>query len=174
MPIIDMLLLAIIFTAGFAVVSVWLSMLYFKVTRGADELTIPFKARGFVKYLPIVTMLLTFVWSFLLHTEISRDLLKGMAWFSVGLLILQVMLVLMTLLSVDCRQRARESVEGRVVHYLLIATVISASFAWKAFAWFLRLAASTRSARYNGGSPYGYHGYESYEDKSRRINGGPY
>jgi|GEM_PF-5175344 len=172
MEIMLMFTAAIIYVSSFAIISFWMWKLYSKVTSGADENTVPYKARRLAKTMPLIGVCLTFVWSFLIGTEISREILKFMAFLSIGILLFQLTLVLMTLFSVHCRENAKKTIEGRLVAVLISTIVLITPYLAKASLWFVRLAASTKSSHDIPPEPYGYHGYESYEEKHRRIHGG--
>lgn len=82
--------------------------------------------------------------------------------------------ILAVYLNTRTRRRVKATTEAQIFRYLMAAAlfVVTALMATALFC--VRSAANSRSGRYSSGDPWGYHGYESYEEKTRRINGGPY
>lgn len=82
--------------------------------------------------------------------------------------------ILAVYLNTSTRKQVKATTEAQIFRYLIAATLYVVTALMATVLFCVRAAANSRSGRHTSGDPWGYHGYESYEDKARRINGGPY
>lgn len=159
-------------TGVIGLVSLWLATLYFRVTRPAEQHTVPFRARGIAKLLPVLIVMFTLVWSMFIGSEISRKVIYAFALLSLLGVITQILLILMTLFSEKCRLQLLGTVEGKLVGYVLLALAAIAKLVLPIFSFILGAAAAARTSDdAEKRSPYGYHGYLTDDEAVKRANG---
>lgn len=169
--------------AGFAYQS---ARFYLHVTDGMSSHTLPAKLRKPVSFSRkvFVTAVLAFLVVFSLHFlevfpfAVFDWALTLMVFTALPTFLVLVVAPLVSLFSDRARERAAASTEAKVSRFLLIALFVAAKFAWKAFAYIVKLSANSRSGGnyHDGGnrSPYSYHGYLSYQEESKRSTGKRY
>lgn len=167
--------LALLSFAAFGYVS---ARFYLNVTTGIDgNLAKLRKPVSVTKFLIPLLILLAIVFThyrngFTYSADVTIAALLIALFLSIFLLIAIVSIYLHT----ETREQAKKTTETRVVHFWLIASLAVAKFAWQAFVYIVKLSANSRS---DGGNdrkrtPYGYHGYLSYKEESKRATGKRY
>lgn len=157
-------------------VSVWLMRFYMRLTQDSAAHTLPYKLRQAVRYLPfLVFVTLCLLWMLTIFRGYLPELAEvAIGWSFLATLALQFLAIGLALFSEHCRAVATSSFEGKTARVLFIAAIFAMKMAWKAIRFFAKLSARSRSTSNGHGanrSPYGYHGYESYEERAQRKFG---
>lgn len=155
---------------------------YFHVTEGISSHKIPAKLRKPVSIALKLFMLLVVILIALVGVDAARivrvyDYIpQSIVLIAAACFLFLVVAPFIALLSDYARERASVTNEAKIAWCLLVVSIVMAKFAFKALIGFAELIAQTKYSGDEEGtrSPFGYHGYLSYEEDAKRKHGQNY
>lgn len=155
---------------------------YFHVTKGISSHKIPAKLRKPVSITLKLLILLVVILIALFGVD-AADIIRVNSYFPQSIVLIAaacflflVVAPFIALLSDYARERASVTNEAKIAWFLLVVSIVMAKFVFKVLIEFAELMAQTKYSGNEEGkrSPYGYHGYLSYEEDAKRASGQDY
>ena len=155
---------------------------YFHVTKGISSHKIPAKLRKPVTITLKLLMLLVVTLIVLVGVDaagivrVNSYIPQFMVLIAAACFLFLVVAPFIALLSDYARERASVTNEAKIAWFLLVVSIVMAKFVFKVLIEFAELIAQTQYSGNEEGtrSPFGYHGYLSYEEDAKRKHGQNY